>query len=61
MEAGLRYCKLCFFGQLLGGTLPTDASEAVREHIVEARWFGTDELTGKIVFPPMATSSRHLG
>ena len=61
MEAGLRYCKLWFFGQLLGGTLRTDAPEAVREHIVESGWFGPDELTGKIAFPPMATSSRHLG
>ena len=51
-----RECKVWFTGRLIGGSLSTSATEAVREHIAEAAWLSPSEFTGKIVFPPMIHS-----
>lgn len=49
----MRECKVWFIGHLIGGQLDVSASEARREHIVEAAWLGRAEFAGKTVFPPM--------
>ena len=49
----VRECKVWFVGQLLGGTLSTSATEAIREHIVEAAFLSPSEFQGKVVFPHM--------
>lgn len=48
-----RECKVWFTGRLIGGHLNCSATEAVREHIVEAAWLSPSEFANKIVFPPM--------
>jgi 8-oxo-dGTP diphosphatase len=49
----VRECKIWFVGRLLGGTLSSAATEATREHIIEAAFLAPSEFEGKIVFRHM--------
>lgn len=52
-EPSTRHIKTWILCELKGGTLSVEAQEAVREHIVEARFFSEDEIEKeeKDVFP----------
>lgn len=43
-EPGTRHIKTWILCDLIGGKLSVEADEAVREHIVEARFFSEDEI-----------------
>ena len=69
----MRICKLWFTGRIAGGELTSSASGSVAENIVDARFVGRDEFSGKVIFPEVLrdqywedrvggfTSTRYLG
>lgn len=48
-----RHVKFWFAGHFVAGHLSAAHSEAVAEHITEARWLSRSDLEGKTVFPPV--------
>lgn len=53
LSPGIRECKIWFLARVLSGQLSTAAREAVREHIIDARFLARAEFDGRIVFPPV--------
>ena len=51
-----RACKLWFHCEMTGGSLSSEAEEATREYIVDARFLSREELADKTVFPPLIMS-----
>lgn len=47
-----KMCKVWFLGEVVTGELKRTEG-AMREGIIEARWYGKQELEGETVFPPI--------